>query len=166
MPLIDVIEPSGTSVFNIAFVFLMTEKHNRKFTLNESIRDQQSNDFFQKLKNCMTDFSQMSHAKLVIERLALVLCLSNAKQNAAYSYFIKYYTKSLTERAVWKCSVVLKQFAGLGLHQQWSNLFSKIYKKTVVPYSCFAVNLLNCHSLLFSKHLCKTGSELITVFNF
>ena len=39
MPLIDVIEPFGTSVFNIAFVFLMTEKHNRKFTLSESIRD-------------------------------------------------------------------------------------------------------------------------------
>ena len=39
MPLIDVIEPFGTSVFNTAFVFLMTEKHNRKFTINESMRD-------------------------------------------------------------------------------------------------------------------------------
>ena len=149
MPLIDVIEPFGTSVFNIAFVFLMTEKHNRKFTLNESIRDQQSNDFFQKLKNCMTDFSQMSHAKLVIERLALVLCLSNAKQNAAYSYIIKYYAKSLTERAVWKCSVVLKQFAGLGLHQQWSNLFSKVYKKNSGPLQLFCCEFTELSQFAF-----------------
>lgn len=40
-PLIAVIEPFGTSVFSTAFVFVMTEKHSREFTINESMRNYQ-----------------------------------------------------------------------------------------------------------------------------
>ena len=39
IPLITVIDPPGTSVFNTAFVFLMIEKHSKKLIKNESIRD-------------------------------------------------------------------------------------------------------------------------------
>lgn len=57
IPLIAVIDPFGTSVFNIAFVFLMTEKQSRKFTVNESISNKYEYCYHQKplnLFNCIS----------------------------------------------------------------------------------------------------------------